>query len=171
MNHDADTIAVSSDGSRFISLWDKYLALWDLENYKCLARTEYTSSYLSYNPSSLRVAFTLDGNGVFTDDGVNTHRWCISPASPGHNQSALLPMTFTPMPQELSHQEWSPQNPSYRYEWNDEWMMDHDGRHILWVPPDKRGVDSVVVRGKKTAVGIGNENVYTFYFSSNVSLT
>jgi hypothetical protein len=138
MDHVALCIAVSSDCSRFVSLWNGYLTLFDLGNGSSLARFDDTPPYK--DSRELRVAFTRDGNSVFVDDRVDIHCWRISALSPGHDTFTLRPMVFTPIPREWLHQDLSLPSTSnwvgeYKYR---EWIIDHDGRYMLWLPPNKR---------------------------------
>ena len=47
-------------------------------------------------------------------------------------------MIFVSTTEEQSNQDASTPCQSYRYEMDSEWILDQDGRHILWMPPDER---------------------------------
>jgi WD40 repeat protein len=169
MNHDADAIAVSSDGSRFVSLWseNKSLTLRDLENDEYLAILRYTHPYT--NLDKLRIVFAPDGNSIFIDDHVDIHCLRIGPASYSQHDRYILapPMAFIPVPEcEWSLQDGCLPSSPYQYDAGGCWIMDHDGRHILWLPPDKRNVWSTGYHGKKMALGTRDEKVYIFDFSN-----
>jgi len=137
MDHNAHRIAVSSDCSRFASLWNRYLTLFDLGNGSSLARLDYTPSYK--DSDDLQVAFTLDGNSVFIDDFVDMHCWGICPApSPGYDQFTSRPMVFTSISLGWLHQDLSLPRQSNWVKEGREWIVDYDGRSMLWLPPEKR---------------------------------
>ena len=61
------------------------------------------------------------------------------PRDPINNHDRTkLPMVFVPTMEEQSNQDASVPCQSYHYKTDSEWIMDQDGRHILWIPPDER---------------------------------
>jgi WD40 repeat protein len=49
-----------------------------------------------------------------------------------------LPMVFVPTTEERSNQDIPALCQSYRCDTDGEWILDQDGRRILWIPPDER---------------------------------
>jgi WD40 repeat protein len=158
-------VALSPCGSRLASQSSSHIILWDLGSGKRLARLDFDS------PSwwESQITFAVDGNSVFIhdDDNTITQRWHISPArqeKPPSNskQSTSLPLVFSPVQEAPSR---SVLRQRCRYE-GDEWILDDDGRRILWLPPDRRGPASASkCHGKKIAVGSGGR-VYLADFSN-----
>jgi WD40 repeat protein len=49
-----------------------------------------------------------------------------------------LPMIFVPTTEELSNEDASAPCQSYRCDTDGEWILDQDGRRVLWIPRDER---------------------------------
>jgi hypothetical protein len=166
INTDEDVfhIALSSDGSRLVSLSPHGIKLLDLESKKI-------PSYLEFHPplsvkAHWRDSFAINGKSVSlekrdstkngrtipTCDGTTS--WLISP-----NPRSLLQMIFVPITKEQSNQGPSVQSQPYSCDRDGEWILDQDGRHILWIPPDERPRKSWS-RGSKVVVTTASGKVY-----------
>jgi WD40 repeat protein len=172
-------IALSPCGGRLVSQSSSQLILWDSKRGKCLALLDFDSSLW---PES-QIAFAVDGNSVFSHSRHNIiQRWSIS-ESPGrllnylHASSSkrnrfTSPLVFLPMQEKSSmtlHQvvPVPPQPECYRYSDDDNgWILDEDGKRILWLPPDRR-IDTRTskVYGKKIAIVTSHGRVYLADFS------
>jgi len=74
-----------------------------------------------------------------------THQWGIPPNNTNliidpikHGEGTKLPMVFVPTTEERSNQDASAPCQSYYCDTDDEWILDQDGRRVLWIPPDER---------------------------------
>jgi WD40 repeat protein len=56
----------------------------------------------------------------------------------GQRDYTKLPMVFVPTTEEQSNQDASTPCQSHRCNTDDEWILDQDGRRVLWIPPDER---------------------------------
>jgi WD40 repeat protein len=149
-------VALSPCGGRLVSQSSSQIILWDLGSGKRLARLHFECPLWR----ELRIAFAVDGSSVFVhkDDNI-MQRWCISAARLSNrrddsfsnkNQLTSPPLVFTPIQETLSQSV--PRN-CCRYR-GDEWILDEDGKRILWLPPDRRGEAwGSECHGKKIAVG------------------
>jgi WD40 repeat protein len=152
----SNNVALSPCGGRLVSLSSSQIILWDLGSGEHLAR-------LNFDPSlwrGSRISFAIDGTSVFIHTGDSIQqRWYISPAVehgdhfPNSNQSTSLPLVFMPVQEGLSLQLVVFPIQCCRYE-GDEWILDENGRRILWLPPDRRGEGRASKsHGKNIAVG------------------
>jgi WD40 repeat protein len=174
-------VALSPCGGRLVSRSSSQTILWDLGSGKHLACLDFYEPL----PRNSRIAFAADSDGtsVFIHNGDDiTQRWRISSARlPSHqdrpfsdsNQStsAQLPLIFTPIQEKLTHQVSVPRQWCH-YE-SGEWILDQDGKHILWLPPNRRGSAMAgKPRGKKITVGTyPSKRVYLADFSLALPLS
>jgi hypothetical protein len=92
----------------------------------------------------------LTENSIENNDGTN---WLIShplESSPyiyypncttdliENCEGTKLPMVFVPTTEERLIQDASAPCQSYHHDMDDEWILDQDGRRVLWIPPDER---------------------------------
>jgi WD40 repeat protein len=106
-----------------------------------------------------------------------THRWRISPYSytnsikdPIKNREGTkLPMVFVLTTEERSNQDASAPCQSYRCDTDGEWILDQDGRCVLWIPPDERPrkIWGGFKREKKVFVQTESGKVYIVNFSQS----
>ena len=148
IDYDVFHIALSPDGSQLASLSQFDMKLWDLKSKECLAHLEFDS------PSGVQVQISFSTNATsitLSKNSGGTRNWLISP---NHNidlsrdsiknsgctqqDPAKLPILFVPTTEEWSNQDVSAPCQSYHCDTDDEWILDQDGRHILWIPPDER---------------------------------
>jgi WD40 repeat protein len=137
-------VALSPCGSRLVSQTSSQIILWDLGNGKRLAHLDLDFPFSRES----QIAFAVDGTSVFIHDGVHIQRrWRISSALllndhddhfPSSNQSNSLPLIFIPVQESLSHEVVSVPRQCCHYE-GGEWILNEDGKCILWLPSDKRG--------------------------------
>jgi WD40 repeat protein len=172
------TPGLSPCGSRLVSLSSSHMILWDLRSGKHLAHLDV--DFLV--PRESRITFAVDGASVlFTSSGDEIIQcWRISPApssshhdhSSDSDQSTSHPLVFIPIQDKSSHEVLSPSVPIQccRYEGHhSEWILDEDGKRILWLPPDRRdGMKASECNGKKVAVGTKDGRVYVADFSDVV---
>jgi WD40 repeat protein len=148
IDYDVFHIALSPDGSQLASLSQFDMKLWDLKSKECLAHLEFDS------PSGVQVQISFSTNATsitLSKNSGGTRNWLISP---NHNidlsrdsiknsgctqqDPAKLPILFVPTTEDWSNQDVSAPCQSYHCDTDDEWILDQDGRHILWIPPDER---------------------------------
>jgi WD40 repeat protein len=175
---DSTNLALSPCGSRLVSQSSSRIILWDLGSDKCLARLDFD---LPFSLDS-RIAFAVDGTGIFIHIGDEIIQyWRISSAPLSNHRVepfsmkkffTSLPLVFIPMQEKSSHQVLSVPRQCCRYE-GDEWILDTNGKRILWLPPDRRGpVSASKSRGKKIAVGTNSgRRVYLADFSDSLLLS
>ena len=150
-------IALSPDGSQLAALSPSHVTLWCLKLARCLARLEFGESL----QVEAQISFGIDRISVsLMKNSGGTQSWHISPNSninltensiknsdstrswlsyPNTNCAGTeLPMVFVPTMEEWSNQDASTPCQSYRCDMDNEWILDQDGRRILWIPPDER---------------------------------
>jgi WD40 repeat protein len=167
-----NNVALSPCGGRLVSLLHSQITLWDLGSGNCLAFL-YCSDLL-WRP---QIAFAVDGTSVFIHS-INkiTHHLHISPAplSNRHHGSntaefTSLPLVFIPMQDKSSYQVASVPRKRCRYKgFGSGWILDENGRHLLWLPQDRRcsrGATSGC-HGKKIAIATDDDRVYVADFSN-----
>jgi WD40 repeat protein len=77
---------------------------------------------------------------------TNRYSWLISRSSNAiqtrnctkNRDGTRLPMVFVPTTEEWSNQGAFAPYQCYRCDTDDEWILDQDGRQVLWIPPDER---------------------------------
>jgi hypothetical protein len=180
VDDDTFRIALSSNGSRFASLSPRRMILWDLESEVCLAILEFVHPLLEEQ----QVSFAIKGTSVSLENAYGIKSWCISPSrnlngtsysiengtkcwlvAPSY-RNTKLPMIFLPITEERSYQSSSAPSQSYSCNRDCEWIMDQDGRRILWIPPDERPQKSWNnSNGRKVVVETESGKVYIVDFS------
>jgi hypothetical protein len=77
-------------------------------------------------------------------------------------------MVFVPTMEEQSNPKYaSAPWKSYRFDM-DEWILDQDGRHVLWIPPDERPrMFWCFEHAKKVLVHTESKKVYYVHFSQS----
>jgi WD40 repeat protein len=152
-------VVLSPCGSRLVSQTSSQIILWDLGSGKRLAHLDFDFPFSRES----QIAFAVDGIRVFIHDGVHIQcRWHISSPLlpnnhhdhfPSSNQSNSLPLVFIPVQESLSHEIVSVPRQYCHYE-GGEWILNEDGKHILWLPSDKRGEAWLSKHhGKKITIG------------------
>jgi WD40 repeat protein len=170
----SSNVALSPCGGRLVSLSSSHITLFDLESGKHLASLDFDSQFWR----TWQIAFAVDGTSIFIHKGEDIkQRWRISDTrSPNYhddhssntNQSTSLPLVFTPMQEASSHEVISVPRKCCRYE-GDEWIVDENGKRILWLPSDRRGV--AIALGKRIAVGTNHsDKVYLASFPDHDAL-
>jgi len=132
VDNDVLEIALSPDDSRLVSLSPRNVNLWDLETKECLAYLEFYTEF----GGKARVSFASRGASVSVEDNGRSRWWRISPASHINQSRNKHRMVFVPIADKESNQD-APQQ-SYYCDKDGEWMLDHRGRRVLWIPPDER---------------------------------
>jgi hypothetical protein len=150
----------------------RYLILWEAETGSLLAEVE-----VDEEPDD--IAFGVDGTSVILHSRQSRHsvkRWRISPAPSSDlnlptgtnwNNHPSLPMVFAPMYDD--QQDSAPPAivpPQYRCEKESGWILDGQGRRILWIPPNMRGY-STDCCGKKVVIGSRRGKVIVVDFSDD----
>jgi WD40 repeat protein len=164
---DFNIIALSPCGGRLVSLSSSYMILWDLGSGKRLAVLNVDFPILR----TAQITFAVDGTSISTrgDDEITLH-WRISPAPLSnhhdHNSNSdefiSLPLVFLLIQDRSSHEVVPASAPRqfFRYEGDEpEWILDENGKRILWLPLDRRILASDS-HGKKIAVGTESGKVY-----------
>ena len=161
IDDDVFHIALSPDGSQLASLSPSHMKLWDWKSEGCLAHLEFD------RPLQVQVQISFSANATslsILKNGVGVQSWCISPnhnidltrdsiknsdgtmsrlISVHHSRARnsdvnKLPIIFVPTTEEWSNWDASMPCQSYHCDTDDEWILDQDGRHVLWIPPDER---------------------------------
>jgi WD40 repeat protein len=83
-----------------------------------------------------------------------------------NHDSTKLPMVFVTTREKQSNQDASVPCYSYHCNTNSEWILDQDGRHILWIPPDERpqSMWGGFKLEKKVLIQTESGKVYFVYF-------
>jgi WD40 repeat protein len=172
---DLGDFALSPCGGRLVSRLSSHITLWDLKSGERLA-------YLDIDfpiPWRSRITFAVDGTSVFirnhNDDKI-TQRWHISlaPLSNRYDSNITeftsLPLVFIPMQDESPYEVTSVSRQRCRFDdynqkWD--WILDEDGKHLLWLPQDRRcsSRNRCGFHGKKIAIRTNNSRVYVADFS------
>jgi WD40 repeat protein len=173
------TLGLSPCGSRLVFLSSPHMILWDLRSGKRLAHLDVDFPI----PQRSRITFAVDGSGVlFTSSGDEIMQcWRISPApssshhdhSSDSDQATSHPLVFIPIEDKSSHEVLSASVPIQHCHYvgdHSEWILDEDGKHILWLPPDRRAEAwSSECHDKKIAVPVwidwNNTRIYLADFS------
>jgi WD40 repeat protein len=141
VDYDVFHIALSPDGSQLASLSPSRMILWDLASEGCLAHLEFDRPL----PMNAQISFGINGTRVSLLKNSGTESWRISSRDSITNSSTLRwrdhtkrPMVFDPTTEEQSNQDASMPCQSYRCDRDSEWILDQDGRRVLWIPPDER---------------------------------
>jgi WD40 repeat protein len=134
-------IALSPNGSRLASLSPYHMKLWNLKRKRCLAHLEFDDPL----EVQVQISFSSDATSVSVLNNSGTQSWHIHTShkfargSQTKNSDATkLPMIFVPTTEERSNQDASAPCRSYHCNKDDEWILDQDGRRVLWIPPDER---------------------------------
>ena len=144
VDHNVFCIALSPDGSQLASLSPSHMKLWDLKSEECLAHLKFNrqlkvQAQISFSTNATSVSILKNSDGM--------QSWCISHNPKFHLTRAYiknsgstqqLPMVFVPTSNGQSNQDATVPCQSYHCDTDDEWILDQDGRHILWIPPDER---------------------------------
>jgi hypothetical protein len=160
-------VALSLCGGRLVCQSSSHIILWDLGSENHLAHLDFDSVW-----PKLQIAFAVDGTSIFVHTGdIIIQCWHISPThlSNHHddpfynsNRSTSLLLRLVSIPTQENLSDSVPRH--YCHYEGDEWILDEDGKHILWLPPVRRGQASTSkYHGKKIAVGTKpNRRVYLF---------
>jgi WD40 repeat protein len=148
------SVALSPCGGKWVSQSPSHIILLDLGNGECLARLNFDSSSLGES----QISFAVDGSSIFIHAGDNIiQRWSVhstplpsNPPPTDDQHIAPTPQVFISMQGDLSHPVVSMPRQCYHFE-GDEWILNEDGKRVLWLPPDRRGL--TIACGKKIAVG------------------
>jgi hypothetical protein len=154
-------IALSPNGSQLASLSPSHMKLWDRKSEGCLAHLEFDK------PLQVQVQISFSTNTTslsILKNGVGMQSWCISPnhnidltrdsiknsdgtmsrlISVHHSRARnsdvnKLPIIFVPTTEEWSNWDASVPCQSYHCNTGGKWILDQDGRCVLWIPPDER---------------------------------
>ena len=141
VQYDALQIALCPDGSQLASLSPFDMELWDLKSEGCLAHLEFDDPL----KEQVQISFSTDATSVSVLKHNGTQSWRIHTS---HNSTwfsqtkngdaTKLPKVFVPTMKEQSNLYASMPCQSYRCYKDGEWILDLDGRRILWIPPDER---------------------------------
>ena len=156
VDDDVFHIALSPKGCQLASLSSSHMKLWDFKRDKswsseiCLAHFEFDCP----SWAEAQISFGIDGTSVsLSRNSGRTQNWHLSP---NHNTdltidsiensdgtksrpiSVKLPMVFVPTTEERPNQDVPAPCQSYRCDTDYEWILDQDGRRVLWIPPDER---------------------------------
>jgi hypothetical protein len=157
---DSFHIALSPDGSQLASLSPSHMMLWDLKHARCLANLEFdrqlqVEAQISFSINATSVCILnnsgtqswrispnqntdLTRNSIKISDGTTSRLFSACPSRASNSDAKKLPMIFVPTTEEWSNQDTSAPCQSYRCDTDDEWILDQDGRRVLWIPPDER---------------------------------
>jgi hypothetical protein len=172
--------------------------VFDLESEARLARLDFPYDLDSESLEKAQVFFASDGKGISIKNlnSMGPKHWHIVPTQDIHhtddtedfirnrddtisllrhriyvdNIISSLPMALTLLPaeKEPSNQTTSTQNQSYRCDEEDEWILDQDGRRVLWIPPDERPRRSWnFTHERKIVIGTEGVKVYSVEFSAD----
>ena len=166
IDHDVFHIELSPDGNQLASLSPFHLKLWDMKSKGCIAHLEFHWPLLG----KAQISFTTNATSVAVlKNSDSAQSWCIAPNhninltnNPirscdstkswliAHNHDGTkLPMVFVPTLEEWSNQNASTPCQSYHCNTDGEWILDQDGRCILWIPPDERPRKFLCFKHKK----------------------
>jgi len=192
IDDDVFRVALSPDGSQLASLSSYHMKLWDLKSNKCLAHLEFDETLRL----QAQISFSINATNVFVlETSYGTRSWSISPNynidlargsiknSDGTSSWLFffsyfrgindriedkLPMIFVSTTVKRSNQDTSVPCQSYRRDTDGEWILDQDGRRVLWIPPDERPRKIwVSKREKKVLVQTESRKVYYVKFSQS----
>ena len=160
---DAFYIALSPNGSQLASLSSYHMQLWDLRSDECLACLKFHKRV----EKQARVLFSADATSISILDCDDMESWRISASHP--QTRSFKTIVFVRIPKQQSNQDASAPRQSYRCDIDDEWILDEDGRRILWIPPDERprGIFGGFKREKKVLVQTESGKVYFVNFSQS----
>jgi hypothetical protein len=169
-------VALSPCGGRLVSRSFSQTILWDLGSGKRLACLDFYDPF----PWESQIEFAMDGASVFIYNGNDiVRRWRISPDclpnnqdGPFSNSNQSLPLIFIPMQEKSTHQVSVPMQ-YCRYEGGECGILNQDGEHIFWLPPDRRGSATAGKHhGKRITVGsCPSRRVYLADFFVGTSAT
>ena len=131
VGHDVFSIALSPDGTQLASLSPHHIELWDWKSTRHLAKLEFNMPF----EVQAQISFATTTSVSVLQNSNGAHNWCISP---NYSTKTRLPMIFVPTTEERSNQNASTPCQSYHYKMDSEWILDQDGRRVLWMPPDER---------------------------------
>ena len=183
-------IALSPDGSQLASLTQSlsqsqlaplpsHMKLWDLKTERCIANLELDGPLWE----QAQISFSTNATSVYILKNSGMQSWCISP---NHNltenpikngdgtkswltlnhEGTKLPMVLVPTMTEWPNWDASVPCQSYCCDMDDEWILDQDGRHVLWIPPDERPRKFFCFKNeKKVLVHTEGGKVYYVHFS------
>jgi WD40 repeat protein len=133
-------IALSPDGSQLASLSSLHMKLWDLKSGGCFAHLQSDGPLWR----TAQISFSTNAS-ISISNNSNTWSWRIHKSRDSAQRSRTqnggatkLPMVFIPTTEERTNEDAPTPCRSYRCDKDDEWILDHDGRHVLWIPPDER---------------------------------
>ena len=172
-------IALSSDDSRLVSLSRYRVKLWDLETKEYLAHLTFDGVL----DDEAQVSFSSDGASVCVKHSGGTKWWGITPASRsnrttpvirnndgtkslpiGHSRSRTKQrMISVPIAEKSSNQDVSRPRQSYRCNEDGEWILDQNGRRVLWIPPDERPQETQMY-GRKVIIQTESGKIYIVDF-------
>jgi WD40 repeat protein len=174
VDDDVFHIALSPDGSRLASLSFSHMKLWDPESNGCLAHLEFDRPF----QVKAQISFSTNAKSVSVLNNSGTQSWRIR--TPRISQAARrsrmkngdatkLPIVFVPTTEERSNQNASAPCQFYRCDTDGEWILDQDGRRVLWIPPDERPQRSWnnFKREKKVLIQTESGKVYFVDFSQS----
>jgi WD40 repeat protein len=156
---DFRNVALSPCGGRLVSRSSSQITLWDLGSGKCIS-----SLYCSDLWSDLQIAFAVDGSVFIHTINQIMYRWRISPTPSNIAEFTSLPLVFIPITR--LPRKWCR---NCRYNGNgseSEWILDENGKRLLWLPQDRRCWGARSCHGKKTAIGTKDNRVYVADFSN-----
>ena len=189
VDDDVFRIALSRDGSQLASLSPSEMKLWDLKSQECLAHLQFdrplrrqAQVLFAPNATSVSILMTCDStqswrislnhnidltrNFIKNSDGTKSRLISIR-RSRRYNGiatgiAAKLPIVFVPT---TSNQDALAPCQSYSCDTDGEWILDQDGRHVLWIPPDENPRKFwSSVKGKKVLVQTESRKVYFVNF-------
>ena len=172
VDSDVFHIALSPNGSRLASLSSFYMKLWDLASRRCVACLKFGMPL----GQGTQISFGVDGTSVsLLKDGGDTKDWVIS----AHHRDLLtmtledgvgteLPMVFVPTGSAEKRSNPDASVPFQLYRDDGEWILDRNGRRVLWIPPDERPQDiwnNKFGRRKQVLIKTESGKVYFVTFS------
>jgi WD40 repeat protein len=176
-------VTLSPDGSQLASLSSSHMKLWHLKRSRCLAHLEFDRCL----QAKAQISFATNGTGVsLLKNSGGTQSWRISPnhnidltrnsiknsdgtksrlvsAHCSNGGTTKLPIVFVPIIEERSNWDTSVPCQSYHYKADSEWILDQNGRRVLWIPPDERP-QRIWKHGKVMAIQTESKKVYFVKF-------
>jgi hypothetical protein len=172
VDDDVFHIALSPDGSQLASLSPSHMKLWDLKSERCLACWDFGDPL----EVQVQISFSTDATCVSVLNNSGTQSWRIHTSRKfargsrtKKSDTTKLPMIFVPTTEERSNQDASALCRSYHCNTDDEWILDQDGRRVLWIPPDERPrkVWNTIKCEKVMVIQTESRKVYRVNFSQS----